>query len=82
MDELKLNGISAASLLSPVDATLGSIERNLQIAALLGGLAAWNVFELSPQQVLFFSAGLLFFWTVDAVSSWKIVQFIVLYLFC
>ncbi|KAL3537976.1 hypothetical protein ACH5RR_001342 [Cinchona calisaya] len=68
LDELKLNGIDTASLLSPLDATLGSIERNLQIAALLGGAAAWNVFELSPQQLLFFSLGLLFFWTLDAVS--------------
>ncbi|XP_071936873.1 uncharacterized protein [Coffea arabica] len=68
LDELKLNGIETASLLSPVDATLGSIERNLQVAALLGGVAAWNVFDLSPQQLLFFSLGLLFFWTLDGVS--------------
>uniref|UniRef100_A0A803KPE6 Stress regulated protein n=1 Tax=Chenopodium quinoa TaxID=63459 RepID=A0A803KPE6_CHEQI len=37
LDELKLNGIEAASLLSPVDTTLGSIERNLQIAAISFG---------------------------------------------
>uniref|UniRef100_A0A2N9FD39 Peptidase M41 domain-containing protein n=1 Tax=Fagus sylvatica TaxID=28930 RepID=A0A2N9FD39_FAGSY len=43
LDELKLNGIQTSSLLSPVDATLGSIERNLQLAAALGGLAVWNV---------------------------------------
>ncbi|KAB1202362.1 putative protein S-acyltransferase 17 [Morella rubra] len=43
LDELKLNGIEASSLLSPVDTTLGSIERNLQLAAVLGGLSAWNV---------------------------------------
>ncbi|BBH06644.1 hypothetical protein Prudu_018360 [Prunus dulcis] len=48
LDELKLNGIEASSLLSPVDTTLGSIERNLQLAAVLGGL--------------------LFLWTLDAVS--------------
>ncbi|KAL6324318.1 hypothetical protein AAG906_012564 [Vitis piasezkii] len=68
LDELKLNGIEASSLLSPVDATLGSIERNLQLAAVLGGLSAWNVFGFSPQQLLFFSLGLLFLWTLDLVS--------------
>ncbi|XP_042939625.1 uncharacterized protein LOC122274675 [Carya illinoinensis] len=59
LDELRLNGIDASSLLSPVDATLGSIERNLQ-------LAAWNVLGFSPQQVLYFSLGLLFLWTLDS----------------
>lgn len=67
LDELKLNGIEAASLLSPVDTTLGSIERNLQIAAVLGGVAAWNAFELSPQQLLYISLGILFLWTWDLV---------------
>lgn len=67
LDELKLNGIEASSLLSPVDATLGSIERNLQLAAALGGLSAWNVLGFSPQQVLYFSLGLLFIWTLDSV---------------
>ncbi|CAN4082828.1 unnamed protein product [Withania somnifera] len=41
LDELRLNGIETVSLLSPVDATLGAIERNLQIAAVLSGSAAW-----------------------------------------
>ena len=68
LDELKLNGIEATSLLSPVDTTLGSIERNLQIAAILGGVAAWNAFGLSPQQVLYTSLGMLFLWTLDLVS--------------
>ncbi|XVF57359.1 hypothetical protein PTKIN_Ptkin06aG0198900 [Pterospermum kingtungense] len=68
LDELRLNGIDTASLLSPVDATLGSIERNLQLAAILGGVAAWNVFGFSPQQVLFISLGYLFLWTLDSVS--------------
>ncbi|GAB4835879.1 hypothetical protein Ancab_000797 [Ancistrocladus abbreviatus] len=68
LDELKLNGIETVSLLSPVDATLGSIERNLQIAAVLGGVAAWNAFGLGPQQVLYISLGFLFLWTVDAVT--------------
>lgn len=39
LDELKLNGIDTSSFLSPVDVTLGSIERNLQFAAILGGRA-------------------------------------------
>ncbi|KAL9235077.1 hypothetical protein vseg_009873 [Gypsophila vaccaria] len=68
LDELKLNGIEAASLLSPVDSTLGSIERNLQICAALGGVAAWNALDLSSQQLLYISLGLLFFWTLDLVN--------------
>ncbi|TYJ11578.1 hypothetical protein E1A91_A11G285600v1 [Gossypium mustelinum] len=68
LDELRLNGIETASLLSPVDSTLGSIERNLQLAAILGGVAAWNVFSFNPQQILFISLGFLFLWTLDLVS--------------
>ncbi|XP_031255470.1 uncharacterized protein LOC116113455 [Pistacia vera] len=68
LDELKLNGIEAVSLLSPVDQTLGSIERNLQLAAAVGGIAAWNVFGFSPQQIFYLSLALLFFWTLDSVS--------------
>lgn len=63
-----MNGIETASLLSPVDSTLGSIERNLQLAAILGGVAAWNVFSFNPQQILFISLGFLFLWTLDLVS--------------
>lgn len=72
LDELRLNGIETASLLAPVDSTLGSIERNLQIAVLLGGVAAWNVFGLSRQQILFSSLGLLLLWTLDAVRISKL----------
>ncbi|XP_061348463.1 uncharacterized protein LOC133293860 isoform X1 [Gastrolobium bilobum] len=68
LDELKLNGIETLSLLSPVDTTLGSIERNLQIAAIAGGLTAWNAFGISPQQIFYISLGLLFLWTLDSVS--------------
>ncbi|KAL1214878.1 hypothetical protein V5N11_010205 [Cardamine amara subsp. amara] len=68
LEELKLNGINAASLLSPTDTTLGSIERNLQIAAVSGGIASWKVFDLSSQQLLFLSIGCLFLWTLDLVS--------------
>lgn len=69
LDELKLNKIEASSLLSPVDTTLGSIERNLQIAAVVGGVSAWNVFGFSPQQIFYLSLGLLFLWTLDTVIS-------------
>ncbi|XP_063950524.1 uncharacterized protein LOC108220094 isoform X2 [Daucus carota subsp. sativus] len=68
LDELKLNGIETSSLLSPVDTTLGAIERNLQIAALVGGLSAWKVFDFSATQVLYIALGLLFLGTLDAVS--------------
>nr|XP_017249250.1 PREDICTED: uncharacterized protein LOC108220094 isoform X2 [Daucus carota subsp. sativus] len=66
LDELKLNGIETSSLLSPVDTTLGAIERNLQIAALVGGLSAWKVFDFSATQVLYIALGLLFLGTLDA----------------
>ncbi|KAL6146670.1 hypothetical protein ACLB2K_057348 [Fragaria x ananassa] len=68
LDELKLNGIVTQSLLSPVDTTLGSIERNLQIAAVVGGVSAWNVFGFSPQQLFYVSLAALFLWTLDAIS--------------
>ncbi|KAK1277166.1 hypothetical protein QJS04_geneDACA017804 [Acorus gramineus] len=68
LDELKLNGINTSSFLSPVDATLGSIERNLQFAAVLGGFSAWVVFGFTQLQVLFISLGLLFLWSLDLVS--------------
>uniref|UniRef100_A0A803MAS3 Uncharacterized protein n=1 Tax=Chenopodium quinoa TaxID=63459 RepID=A0A803MAS3_CHEQI len=71
LDELKLTGIEAASLLSPVDTTLCSIERNLQIAAVLGGVTAWNAFELSPQQLFYISLGLLLLWTLDLTNTGK-----------
>lgn len=69
LDELKLNGIVTQSLLSPVDVTLGSIERNLQLASVIVGVSAWNVFRFSPQQLFYVSLAVLFLWTLDAVSS-------------
>lgn len=68
LDELKLNGIVTQSLLSPVDATLGSIERNLQLASVIVGVSAWNVFGFSPQQLFYVSVAVLFLWTLDAIS--------------
>lgn len=68
LDELKLNGIDTSSFLSPIDVTLGSIERNLQLAAVLGGVSAWFALGFSPAQILYFSLGLLFLWSLDLVS--------------
>ncbi|KAJ1283707.1 hypothetical protein BS78_03G147300 [Paspalum vaginatum] len=67
LDELKLNGIDTSAFLSPVDMTLGSIERNLQIAAVLGGLTMSAALELSQLQILFLILGLLSLWSVDFV---------------
>lgn len=83
LDELKLNGIDTLSLLSPFDATLASIKRNLQIAALLGGVGAWNSFGPSAEQILFTVLGLLSLWTVDAVIkhtrfAWSLIYHITL----
>ncbi|XP_024961563.1 uncharacterized protein LOC112502002 isoform X1 [Cynara cardunculus var. scolymus] len=68
LNELKLNGIETSYLLSPKDNTLGAIERNLLIAALLGFISAWSVFDLGPEELLYFSLGLFFLWTLDSVS--------------
>ncbi|KAG8045152.1 hypothetical protein GUJ93_ZPchr0008g12307 [Zizania palustris] len=67
LDELKLNGIDTSAFLSPVDLTLGSIERILQIAAVLGGISVSVAFELSQLQALFLFVGLLSLWSVDLV---------------
>lgn len=69
LDELKLNGIDTSSFLSPVDVTLGSIERNLQFAAIAGGVSVWFAFGISPAQTLYISLGLLFLWSLDSVSE-------------
>ncbi|CAA6669051.1 unnamed protein product [Spirodela intermedia] len=68
LDELKLNGIDTSCFLSPVDATLDSIERIFQISAVLGGISAWFAFDLTQLQLLFFSVGLLFLWSWDLVA--------------
>ncbi|RCV36507.1 hypothetical protein SETIT_7G324200v2 [Setaria italica] len=67
LDELKLNGIDTSAFLSPVDLTLGSIERNLQLAAVLGGLSISAALEISQLQILFLVLGLLSLWSVDFV---------------
>ncbi|KVH88532.1 hypothetical protein Ccrd_026599 [Cynara cardunculus var. scolymus] len=73
LNELKLNGIETSYLLSPKDNTLGAIERNLLIAALLGFISAWSVFDLGPEELLYFSLGLFFLWTLDSVCVLKLL---------
>jgi hypothetical protein len=41
LEELRLNKIDATQLLSPMDKTLGDVKRNLQFAAIAGGVVAW-----------------------------------------
>lgn len=67
LEELKLNGIDTLSLLSPVDETLGTIERNLQLAAALGGVSACVGLGLNQLQILALSLGILSMWSVDLV---------------
>lgn len=81
LDELKLNGIETVSLLSPVDETLGSIERNLQLVAAVGGIAAWNVFGFRLQQIFYLSLALLFFWTLDSVISLNLCLLTMMFFF-
>ncbi|XP_078435413.1 stress regulated protein [Wolffia australiana] len=68
LEELKLNGIQTENFLSPVDVTLGGIERNIQILAVLGGISAWWAFDLTQLQLLFISVGFLFLWSWDLVA--------------
>ncbi|XP_008450721.2 uncharacterized protein LOC103492217 isoform X1 [Cucumis melo] len=68
LEELKLNGIETSSLLSPLDSTLGSIERYIQLAAGLLAVSAWNLFEFTTQQIFYLSLGFLFLWTLDSVA--------------
>lgn len=75
LDELKLNGIDTLALLSPVDETIGSIQRTLQLVAAVGGLAVWNVFGFNPQQVLYLSLAALFLGTLDSVNSLTFMSF-------
>lgn len=79
LDELKLNGIDTLSLLSPVDETLGTIERNLQLAAALGGVSACVGLGLNQLQILALSLGILFTWSVDLVEFFLFIWFICRY---
>lgn len=79
LNELKLNGIETASLLSPKDNTLGAIERNLLIAALLGFISAWAAFDFGPEELLYVSLGVFFIWTLDSVC---ILKLLCAFMFC
>ncbi|PKA59345.1 hypothetical protein AXF42_Ash001439 [Apostasia shenzhenica] len=76
LDELKLNGIDT-SFLSPVDNTLGSIEKSLLVTAALGGASAWLLLDIPQQQVFYVSIGVLFLWSLDLISfnggMWNLV---------
>lgn len=75
LEELKLNGIETSSLLSPLDSTLGSIERYIQLAAGLLAVSAWNLFEFTTQQIFYLSLGFLFLWTLDSVSIIRLLLY-------
>ncbi|KHN43248.1 hypothetical protein glysoja_001831 [Glycine soja] len=55
-------------LITQVPQRLYTLDELKLIAAIVGGLAAWNAFAISPQQIFYISLGLLFLWTLDAVS--------------
>ncbi|EFJ31484.1 hypothetical protein SELMODRAFT_168681 [Selaginella moellendorffii] len=67
LEELRLNGIDTARFLSPVDFTLGTVRRNLQLAALAGGIAAWQLFHLDQFQLLIGVVVALFVGTLDQI---------------
>lgn len=69
LEELRLNKIDAAQLLSPTDATLGNVKRNLQIAAIVGGLVAWKFLGLDQFQLLTAAVAFLFLGTLDQVAN-------------
>lgn len=47
---------------------MGTIERNLQIAALIGFISSWIVFDFGPEELLYFSLPIFFIWTLDTVA--------------
>lgn len=52
IEDLRLNKIEASRFLSPIDYTLGEVQRNLQLAAAFGGIVAWQTLGLNQYQVL------------------------------
>ncbi|KAJ1395103.1 Thiolase-like [Sesbania bispinosa] len=62
-------GVCRRQLLEKIDKELTKGDDRAAMALvkdLQGGLAAWNAFEISPQQLFYISLGLL--WTLDAFS--------------
>ncbi|KAJ1700124.1 hypothetical protein LUZ63_008636 [Rhynchospora breviuscula] len=68
LEDLKLNGIDTSSFLAPLDQTLASIDRTLQIALAFAAVSARFAFHLSQLQLLFIALALLFVWTLDQIS--------------
>ncbi|KAG0587433.1 hypothetical protein KC19_2G164200 [Ceratodon purpureus] len=69
LDELRLNKIDATRLLSPTDKTLGDVKRNLQYAAIAGGVVAWWQLGLDQYQLLAAAVLFLFLGTVDQIAN-------------
>lgn len=69
LEELRLNKIDATQLLSPTDRTLGEVKRNLQFAAIAGGLVAWWQLGLDQYQLLAASVLFLFLGTLDQIAN-------------
>lgn len=69
LEELRLNKIDATQLLSPTDRTLGEVKRNLQFAAVAGGLVAWWQLGLDQYQLLGASVLFLFLGTLDQIAN-------------
>jgi hypothetical protein len=69
LEELRLNKIDATQLLSPTDKTLGDVKRNLQVAAIAGGVVAWWQLGLDQSQLLAAAVLFLFLGTVDQIAN-------------
>jgi hypothetical protein len=69
LEELKLHKIEASRFLSPTDATLGAVKRNLQIAAIAGAIVAWQALELDQFQLFSAVVAFIFVGTLDQIAT-------------
>eukprot|EP00271_Cylindrocystis_brebissonii_P001445 TRINITY_DN11707_c0_g1_i2.p1 TRINITY_DN11707_c0_g1~~TRINITY_DN11707_c0_g1_i2.p1 ORF type:complete len:386 (+),score=50.33 TRINITY_DN11707_c0_g1_i2:406-1563(+) len=69
LDELRLNKIDTKLFLAPRDATLGGIQRGIQLAAVLGMLALAWAWEFDGQLLLGVVVAFLFIGTADQVAN-------------
>ncbi|KAL2623587.1 hypothetical protein R1flu_003792 [Riccia fluitans] len=69
LEELRLNKIEPEKFLSPVDTTLGSVRGNLQVAAVLLGVSAWKILDLSQYQLLGAVVLFIFLGTLDQIVN-------------
>lgn len=69
LEDLRLNKIDTTCFLSPVDTTLGAVRRNLQIAAIVGGVATWNTLGLNQSELLAILLAFLSIGTIDQVVN-------------